>query len=189
VTGVVAVLNHTSSQATLADSLSRVASAHGLRLDLTNRVESLRAFLASGRTVVKPVSGVRATTRELTTESVERLARTQGPVLAQRLIEGYDVRVHVVNRQVQACAFFSPMIDYQSDHDAEREVIDIPDELAQQLMEKTAEQGLVFPGWDFKVHADGTYWCLECNPTPGYSFYDRVALGAISDAVIRELTG
>jgi len=31
-------------------------------------------------------------------------------------------------------------------------------------------------------------WCLECSPTPGYSFYDRVCDGAASDALIKHLS-
>lgn len=154
---------------------------------LTNRVERLREFLAGGRAVVKPVSGVRATTRELTDQSAQRLATTQRPVLAQRLIEGYDIRVHVVHQDVLACAFHSSSIDYRSDRYAVREIVDVPGELAERLIAKTAEQCLVFAGWDFKVDGDGRYWCLECNPMPGYSYYDTQCLGAISDALIREL--
>jgi hypothetical protein len=44
-------------------------------------------------------------------------------------------------------------------------------------------------GWDFKVDRTGRYWCLECNTTPGYSYYDRVCEGAISDALIEVLGG
>jgi hypothetical protein len=44
------------------------------------------------------VSGVRATTRELTDQSAQRLATTQGPVLAQRLIEGYEPTVALTGR-------------------------------------------------------------------------------------------
>jgi D-alanine-D-alanine ligase-like ATP-grasp enzyme len=63
-------------------------------------------------------------------------------------------------------------------------MIRLPDELAELLIRRTADQGLLFAGWDFKVDSDGTYWCLECNPMPGYSHYDRVCDYTISDALM-----
>ncbi|MBA2554240.1 MAG: hypothetical protein H0V10_11230 [Geodermatophilaceae bacterium] len=154
---------------------------------MSSDTRRVHEFVAAGRAVVKPVCGTRATTREIDVGSLDRLADSEGPVLVQRLVEGADVRVHVVGRQVISCRFASAAIDYRSDRKAERAVIDIPEDLADLLVVKTAAQGLSFVGWDFKVDADGTYWCLEANPMPGYSFYDRVCDGAISDALIREL--
>lgn len=167
-------------------------SANGLLVPpslLSADPEQVRGFIAQGRTVVKPICGARATTREVRIGDLERLARSEGPVLVQRMIEGDDVRVHVVGDAVIACRFSSAAIDYRSDGKAERSVIDIPVHLGRLLVAKTAEQGLLFAGWDFKIDADGTYWCLECNPMPGYSFYDRVCEGAISDALIKLLSG
>jgi hypothetical protein len=149
----------------------------------------VREFIGGGRAVVKPVCGTRATTREIRPGDLGRLADSQGPVLVQRLIEGDDVRAHVVGDAVIACRFSSTTVDYRSDREATKEVLDIPSDLASLLVARTAEQGLVFAGWDFKLDQDGTYWCLECNPMPGYSFYDRICAGAISDALIKLLSG
>lgn len=151
-------------------------------------IERVREFINDGPTVVKPVCGTRATTREFGAGDLERLADSEGPVLLQRMIRGDDVRVHVVGDQVIACRFKSTAIDYRSDKHAAKSVVEPPGELACLLVEKTAEQGLLFAGWDFKVDADGIYWCLECNPMPGYSYYDRVCKGAISDALIELLS-
>jgi hypothetical protein len=156
---------------------------------LTADPERVRGFVTGGRTVVKPICGTRATTREIRACDLDRLAGSEGPVLVQRMIEGDDVRVHVVGDSVIACRFASKAIDYRSDREAERAAVDIPANLADLLVAKTAEQGLDFAGWDFKLDRDGTYWCLECNPMPGYSFYDRVCNGAISDALIKLLSG
>jgi hypothetical protein len=167
-------------------------SANGLLVPpslLTADPQRVRSFAAGGRTVVKPICGTRATTREIRPDDLDRLAGSEGPVLVQRMVEGDDVRVHVVGDAVIACRFSSATIDYRSDREAERSVVDIPNELAHLLVTKTAEQRLVFAGWDFKVDRDGTYWCLECNPMPGYSYYDRVCDGAVSDALIKLLSG
>jgi len=167
-------------------------SAHGLLVPpslLSADPQRVRDFIGGGRAVVKPVCGTRATTREIRPGDLGRLARSEGPVLVQRMIEGSDVRVHVVGDAVIACRFSSTTIDYRSDREATKEILDIPAGLASLLVARTAEQGLAFAGWDFKVDQDGTYWCLECNPMPGYSFYDRVCEGAISDALIKLLSG
>ncbi len=167
-------------------------SAHGLLVPesiASGDPEPLKAFTAAGRTVVKPLCGTRATTREIEAPALDRLADSEGPVMVQRLVEGDDVRAHVIGEEVIACRFASSAIDYRSDREAERWVTELPDDLAQLLVARTAEQGLAFAGWDFKVDRDGTYWCLECNPMPGYSFYDRVCGGSISAALIRLLTG
>ncbi len=167
-------------------------SANGLLVPpslLSADPQRIMRFVGGGRTVVKPICGTRATTREIRAGDLDRLAGSEGPVLVQRMIEGDDVRVHVVGDAVIACRFSSTAIDYRSDRRAERAVLDIPAELAGLLVAKTAEQGLLFAGWDFKLDRDGTYWCLESNPMPGYSFYDRVCEGAISDALIKLLSG
>lgn len=166
-------------------------SANGLLVPpslLSIDPQRVRRFLADGRTVVKPLCGVRATTREFHADDLDRLRQSKGPVLVQRMVEGDDVRVHVVGDAVIACRFSSAAIDYRSDRSSERSVIDVPIELARLLITKTSEQGLIFGGWDFKVDRAGTYWCLECNPMPGYSFYDRVCGGAVSDALIKLLS-
>ncbi len=162
-------------------------AAQGLRVPpslMSSDRERIRAFLAAGRTVVKPVCGVRATTRELTEDGLDRLDASDVPVMVQRLVVGDDVRAHVVADTVVAARFSSDAIDYRKDRHADRRPVTLPDDLAVLLIELTATQGLLFAGWDFKVDADGVYWCLECNPMPGYSHYDRVCDYRISEALI-----
>jgi hypothetical protein len=74
-------------------------SAHGLLVPpslLSADPERVREFIGGGRAVVKPVCGTRATTREISLADLGRLARSKGPVLVQRMIEGDDVRVPVL---------------------------------------------------------------------------------------------
>jgi hypothetical protein len=104
-------------------------SAHGLLVPpslLSADPRRVREFIGGGRAVVKPVCGTRATTREISLADLDRLARSEGPVLVQRMIEGDDVRVHVVGDAVIACRFSSTTIDYRSDREASREVLDVP---------------------------------------------------------------
>ena len=64
----------------------------------------------------------------------------------QRMIDGDDVRVHVVGDAVIACRFSSDALDYRSDRRAERSVVDIPDDLARLLVALTAEQDWLSEG-------------------------------------------
>jgi hypothetical protein len=165
-------------------------AAHGLAVPpslMSSDRDRIGAFLADGRTVVKPVCGVRATTRELTANGLDQLAGSDVPVMVQRLVAGDDVRVHVVGETVIAARFSSDAIDYRKDRNALRRPVVVPHDLAALLVELTAKQGLLFAGWDFKVDREGRYWCLECNPMPGYSHYDRVCDFRISDALIQVL--
>ncbi len=153
----------------------------------TSRAAEVADFLADGRAVVKPLCGTRATTRELDLQRLQGRDDLGGPVMVQRLVPGDDVRAHVIGGEVIACRFRSDLIDYRSDRSAERFVTPLPDDLAHRLVELSAEQGLAFAGWDFKVDEDERYWVLECNPMPGYSFYDRIADGAIAHALVSYL--
>ena len=165
-------------------------AAHGLAVPpslMSSDRDRIEAFLADGRTVVKPVCGTRATTRELTANGLDQLAGSDVPVMVQRLVAGDDVRVHVVGETVIAVRFSSDAIDYRKDRNAPRRPVEVPHDLAALLVELTAKQGLLFAGWDFKLDKEGMYWCLECNPMPGYSHYDRVCDFRISDALIRVL--
>jgi ribosomal protein S6-L-glutamate ligase RimK-like protein len=165
-------------------------AAHGLRVPpslMSSDRERIRAFLAGGRTVVKPICGVRATTRELTEDGLDRLDASDVPVMVQRLVAGDDIRAHVVGDTVVAARFSSKAIDYRKDPNADKGPVTLPHDLTNLLIELTAKQGLLFAGWDFKMDPDESYWCLECNPMPGYSHYDRVCDYRISEALIRVL--
>ena len=93
----------------------------------------VREFIGAGRAVVKPMCGTRATTQEIRPTDLDRLARSEGPVLVQRMIEGDHVRVHVVGEAVITCRFSSTTVDYRSHREATREVLDIPADLAMKL--------------------------------------------------------
>lgn len=151
--------------------------------------QRLRAFAGSGPALVKAVSGVRATSRLVTAADLAGFDPGQGPVHLQRYVRGWDVRAHVVGDRVHAEEIISGAVDYRTDRDAEFTLCELPGPLAEQLVRHTAELGMAFAGWDFKVGADGTYWCLEVNPMPAYDWYDRRLGGAISASLLGLLQG
>ena len=167
---------------------------HGLDVPpslTSSRAESLLGFVRRhGTCVVKALSGTRGITRIVGPDELERFEPERGPIHIQQVIEGYDVRAHVVGDRVFAEKITSPVTDYRAaPAESRHEVTELPPALTGKLVAATRALGLVFAGWDFKVGADGIYWCLEANPMPGYDVYDRRAGGAISFALIDYLHG
>ncbi|MGH3379377.1 MAG: ATP-grasp domain-containing protein [Actinoallomurus sp.] len=151
--------------------------------------ERLRDFATAGPTIVKAISGVRASSRAVDPAELAGLESGQGPVHLQRLVRGVDVRAHVVGDRVYAERIVSTAVDYRDDDDAEFSAYELPPELANLVTGHTAELGMSFAGWDFKVGADGTHWCLEVNPMPAYDWYDRRTGGAITASLLGLLQG
>jgi hypothetical protein len=148
----------------------------------------LTSFARRGRTVIKTCCGMRATTREISPGQLRGYSAERGPVHLQRLIEGPDIRVHVLGPELHALRIEgSQALDYRTDRQARFSSVTLPAELAELLLEGTRAQGLVFSGWDLKVDSDGRFWCLESNPMPGYSFYDSHSNGRISKALMDQL--
>ncbi|MFD4599629.1 RimK family alpha-L-glutamate ligase [Streptomyces sp. NPDC058464] len=151
--------------------------------------ERLRAFAAAGPTIVKALSGVRATSRLVDAADLADFEPGQGPVHLQRYVPGRDVRVHVVGDRVHAEEIVSAAVDYRTDGDAGFTPCELPASLAEQVVRHTAGQGMSFAGWDFKLADDGTYWCLEVNPMPAYDWYDRRLGGTITASLLGLLRG
>jgi hypothetical protein len=148
----------------------------------------LQTFASGAPVVVKTISGVRA---DCFTPDVDQLAGfhpEQGPIHLQRAVDGLDLRVHVVGTRVITVAIRSRAVDYRAADDAEYFRFELPASVAQRVIEMTAEMGLDFAGWDFKVSKhDGRYYALEANPMPGYDVYDRAVDREITRALIDHL--
>lgn len=152
--------------------------------------EQLATFVATEPAIVKPASGVRADSRLVHAEEFASFHPLQGPVHLQRYIAGADVRAHVVGDHVHAELIRSVKIDYRRSLEVPTEFtsFELPDVLNAQLIRITKQLGLTFAGWDFKLADDGTYWCLEVNPMPGYDGYDHRLGNRISDSLFDQLT-
>ncbi|MFK8183756.1 MAG: RimK family alpha-L-glutamate ligase [Phormidesmis sp.] len=137
--------------------------------------QQLYEFASAQPTIVKAISGVRADSRLVEAEEFLEFSPSQGPVHLQKFIKGEDVRVHVVGDRYEAERVNCPTVDYRRDHDISEHFPHhpIPEALAQKIIKATQAFGLTFAGWDFKLTADGEYYCLEANPMPGYDGYDR----------------
>jgi glutathione synthase/RimK-type ligase-like ATP-grasp enzyme len=154
--------------------------------------DRLRAFAAQGPTIVKALSGVRATTRLVRPDEFEEFTATRGPVHLQRYIVGNDVRVHICGIRIHAQEIEAPtVVDYRTADAANISMTncDLPIALADQLVASTRDAGMLLAGWDLKVDPDGTYWALEANPMPGYDWYDHKLDGAVTVSLLDLLNG
>lgn len=148
----------------------------------------LRAFVREGPAISKTVCGVRAEAVVVAEDAFADFDPASGPVHLQRFVAGDDVRIHVAGERIVAQVAQAGAIDYRrAGAIAGMKVFEPPAPLRQLMVAATSRLGLAFAGWDFKIDADGAYWCLEANPMPGYSPYDGRCDGAISYALRRYL--
>ena len=161
---------------------------------ITSDPEAVREFSARiGRVVFKSISGIRSIVRELETADLERLDRIRWcPVQFQAFIEGRNIRVHTVGREVFGTAITTDATDYryarrQSGEPADLTAVDVSDEVAERCVAMATALGLPFAGIDLKVTPDGDVYCFEVNPSPAYAYYEAQTGQPISTALARYL--
>jgi glutathione synthase/RimK-type ligase-like ATP-grasp enzyme len=161
---------------------------------ITNSPELVLSFRARhGRVIFKSISGQRSIVRTLEDDDVPRLERTRlCPVMFQAYVEGTDVRVHTVGREVFATVVRSSATDYryadQLGHaDTLLEPLDISDDLAGRCARLSEGLGLAFAGIDLRLTPEGEAVCFEVNPCPGFSYYEAHTGQPIARAVARYL--
>jgi hypothetical protein len=171
-------------------------------LSENNKIENLRLALNCGLeipdTVVtndfstedssgwiqKPVAGGSFTTTldELLNEPS---AKTTGfPRFLQRRMQRPELRVYRVGPSMVGFTIASPDLDYRQAHRAVIELTQVPPNIAKGLFVLTDKLGLDFAAADFMHDETGNLRFLEVNTQPMFAAFDRVANGAISDAII-----
>ena len=157
--------------------------------------EALSFAAVHGRVVYKSISGVRSivTAFDPATDRA-RLERLRWcPVQFQEQIDGPDVRVHVVDRQLFAAAVESDAVDYryarhQVGRDPRLTAFELPDDVAERCLSLAHDLELPFAGIDLKLATDGRVVCFEVNPSPGFTWYEQEAGLPIAAAVARWLS-
>ena len=151
----------------------------------------LEDLIASGRVVYKSNSAIRSIVAIAGRSHVRRLPDLPNcPVLFQEFIAGPDVRVHLLGERTLGQEIRSKTVDYRYPGPFDRveyEPIDVPPEIGEMCLRFAESEGLAFMGFDFKIAKDGTWYCLEANPMPGYDGFDVRFGHSISDALIDEL--
>ncbi|MCC6629107.1 MAG: alpha-L-glutamate ligase [Chloroflexi bacterium] len=155
--------------------------------------EDVLAFRAEhGRVIFKSASGVRSIVTELTPADLPRLWQLRAlPTQFQALVEGTDVRVHVVGARVFATEVRSRALDYRYAARFGTTSTFRPIELpaAVEALCRTTAAALDLPlcGIDLRRRPDGTHVCFEVNPAPAYSWYEENTGQPIADAIVTHL--
>ena len=177
---------------------ARLIAGAGFRVPetiVTNQVAVVRAFKRRHRRVIfKSISAHRSIVTELTSEAERHLERIRLlPTQFQELIEGDDVRVHVVARKLFATRIRSETIDYRYAGGAgggpRYEPMALPDRIAERCLDLSRRLDLPLCGIDLKLMADGGYACFEVNPAPAFSSFEERSGQPIAEAIARALAG
>ena len=161
---------------------------------ITNDPDLVLEFRRRHKKIIyKSVSGVRSIVQAFEEKDLERLDHIRWcPTQFQEFVEGDNVRVHVVGRQVFATHVSSAATDYrysaeQVGEAANLEAMELPEDVAARCVKLSQALGLAFSGIDLKMTPDNRVFCFEVNPSPGFSYYEANTSQPISDAVARFL--
>jgi RimK-like ATP-grasp domain len=194
------VVNPTSSMGSNGSKpyQAQLIARHGFRVPetiVTNDPDRVIEFQGRhGRLVYKSASGIRSIVRVLGRGDLDRLERIRWcPTQFQAYVEGTDVRVHVVDREVFATEIVSDATDYRyatrEGRDAELRAVSLDEAIAARCLALARDLGLPFAGIDLRRTAEGGWVCFEVNPSPGFSFYEFRTGQPIARAVARYLVG
>lgn len=176
---------------------SQLIQAHGFGVPetlVTNDPDLVREFQdRHGRLIYKSISGERSIVGLLDPADEERLERIRWcPVQFQAFVEGPNVRVHTVGDEVFATIVSTDAVDYryaalQTGRGAEFAPYDLDDDLAARCVGLAAALGLEVAGLDLKLPPGEPPVCLEVNPSPVFSYFERNTGQPIAEAVARLL--
>lgn len=135
--------------------------------------------------IYKTCSGVRARVRMIDQEILRRMDSGTSPVVIQAYIPGVDVRVHTVRERAFPTQIESRGVDYryQAQGSLYTETA-IPQDVAALCCRVAAEEGLIVAGFDFRVTAEGIWYCLEANPMPTFLPYEMATRQPIGAAIL-----
>lgn len=187
-------------------AVARQAGLQVPRTLVTADPDRARAFLASvGRdgalldAVVKPVAPVRAArlyTRRLRTADLDGLeAIRAAPVVLQEYVDGVDLRVTVVGRELFAMEVDARRSAHPEDCRRDPSIrpgaraAAIPAEVGRRLLAVMDRLGLAYGAFDLRRSEDGEHLFLEVNPAGQWLFAEEATGHPITAAVARLLAG
>jgi glutathione synthase/RimK-type ligase-like ATP-grasp enzyme len=144
-----------------------------------------------GSIIYKSVSAARTQVSQLTSADEQRLASvTWCPTQFQQRITGTELRVHVIKDELFACEIVSEADDYRygalSGHSLDIRPYDLPQECANRCRAVCAAMNFIIGGIDLRSQ-NGTWYCFEVNPSPGFMYYQKSTGQPIDEAIARLL--
>lgn len=160
---------------------------------ITNDANSAISFWNKQRSVIyKSTSSIRSIARELNRDDDPMETLSNCPTQFQERLMGDDVRVHVIGGKVFPVRIKSKRVDYRyADVEEKRpayRVTRLPSYVRKKCISITNKLNLELAGIDLLHASDGKYYCLEVNPSPGYSSYEKKCNLEISSTIFKRLT-
>ncbi len=160
---------------------------------ITNNPPALGDFVQRHRQVIyKSIGSTRSIVAHLDADHLHKIKQLPHlPTQFQRMIQGFNLRVHVVGRRVFATQILSPDTDYRyaSQHGnyADFRAYELNNDLRKKCIALARLCGLNFAGIDLMVEP-GKVYCLEVNPSPAYTYYQNFTGQPIAEALADYLT-
>lgn len=137
--------------------------------------------------IFKSMSSTRSIVKTADLGDIKKLSTISNlPTQFQEKIQGYCVRVHVIGETVFATRIHSNATDYRyaalENTGSILVEMELNCELKRKCLNLAKSLKLNFCGIDLMIAEDKTV-CLEVNPCPGYSYYQKVTGQPISDAL------
>lgn len=154
-----------------------------------SRESALQVIRDTSEWVNKSISSTKTRADQVSEDTSQLRLLKNCPSYFQRLVTGFDVRLHVVGKRHFALQIKndSGEIDYRfSGVMNSFSKISVPKKIIQLCRDYCVEERLEFCGFDFKVR-DGEWIILEANPMPGYDYFDRQLNGEISKYLVKFL--
>ncbi len=153
---------------------------------------ALRFWEKHGKVAYKSVSSVRSVVACLTPAHRRRLADLRWcPTQFQQYVPGTEYRVHVIGRSTFAGEIVSEAVDYRY---AEKEglfagirKVRLPAEIKNRCRLLASEMNLFAAGIDLRRTLRGRWYCLEINPSPGFTYFDDDVRHPMAEAMARLL--
>jgi glutathione synthase/RimK-type ligase-like ATP-grasp enzyme len=161
---------------------------------ITSDLAEARKFISEcgGRVVLKALSAQPSTVQLIEANHLERINLETNPIQLQQVIQGDDIRVHVVGNRWFATRIVCEEIDYRSAFENGLSFAltptTLPDRVISACTVLVARLGLHFAGIDLKEAGDGRYFCFEVNPSPSFNFFQLRTGQPIGTALAELLT-
>lgn len=156
----------------------------GLRIPLTIiDSQAMDANALSGPHIQKPVAG-----GEYTALIGETPADADYPRFVQPRLDRPEMRIYRIGSRLIGFQLESPDLDYRLNQDVTLTLARVPETEGRAFTRLCDQLGLDFAAADFMTDPDGRLTFLEVNSQPMFAAFDRVADGALCDAIIAHLS-
>ena len=162
---------------------------------MTTSPQAVREFVERyGQVIYKSAGRVRSTVTRLDASDLGCIdAVTHCPTQFQAYVAGVDWRVHVVGDEIHACEIHCAADDYRVAPERgvplEIEVATLPEPIAARCRSLARSLDLALAGIDLRRDADGAWHCFEVNPSPAFTYFERVTGQPLAAAIAQLLIG